>query len=164
MVLTADSKKSKNSTNKPWNVDDVKFFIKAIKMKAQLTDKKFPKIRDSVNNASSYDRKQDLKAMAPNSVSDVENERSSEGDLISKKSKNFNFEIAKVLFPRKKEAEDEIDLFKDELITILSKHDETVWIGRKENNEKGFFPSDFVEIIRNIQTIPLENNSTLNKN
>jgi hypothetical protein len=50
------------------------------------------------------------------------------------------------------------------LITNLSKHDETVWIGRKENNEKGFFPRDFVEIIRNIQTIPLENNSTLNKN
>jgi hypothetical protein len=85
-------------------------------------------------------------------------------NVNSKKSKNFNFEIAKVLFPRKKEAEDEIDLFKDELITILSKHDETVWIGRKENNEKGFFPSDFVKIIRNIQTIPLENNSTLNKN
>ncbi len=42
------------------------------------------------------------------------------------KSKNFNFEQAKVLFNRKKEDEDEIDLWQGEVITILSKNDENV--------------------------------------
>ena len=61
--------------------------------------------------------------------------------------KKFNFEQAKVLFNRKKEDEDEIDLWKGEVITILSKNDEHVWVGLKEDKQKGFFPSEFVQIV-----------------
>ena len=53
----------------------------------------------------------------------------------------------KVLFNRKKEDEDEIDLWQGEVITILSKKDENVWIGLKKDNQKGGFPSKFVQII-----------------
>jgi predicted nucleic acid-binding protein len=67
------------------------------------------------------------------------------------KSKKFNFEQAKVLFNRKKEDEDEIDLWKGEVITILSKNDEHVWIGLKEDKQKGFFPSEFVQIVNPIK-------------
>jgi hypothetical protein len=49
------------------------------------------------------------------------------------KSEKFNYEQAKVLFNRKKEDEDEIDLWRGEVITILSKNDENVWIGLKED-------------------------------
>ena len=66
----------------------------------------------------------------------------------------------KVLFNRKKEDEDEIDLWQGEVITILSKKDENVWIGLKEDKQKGVFPSEFVQIINpmnpNIESNPKE--------
>ena len=64
-----------------------------------------------------------------------------------KKTKQFNFDRAKVAFDRNKEEDDELDLFKGEIITIIAKKDENVWIGLKENNQKGFLPSAFVQIL-----------------
>jgi hypothetical protein len=150
MVFTANGKKSRNSTRKLWSIDEINFFKKAVKMRAKLSDKKFDdrfdSFRNSVNDAASYERKLFKNSENAKNATQTGSQNKDDSAFLNK-SKKFNFEQAKVLFNRKKEDEDEIDLWQGEVITILSKNDENVWIGLKEDKQKGFFPSEFVQII-----------------
>ena len=150
MVFTANGKKSRNSTRKLWSIDEINFFKTAVKMRVKLSDKKFDdrfdSFRNSVNDAASYERKLFKNSENTKSSTQTGSQRKDDS-AFSNKSKKFNFEQAKVLFNRKKENEDEIDLWQGEVIAILSKNDENVWIGLKCDKQKGFFPSEFVQII-----------------
>ncbi len=119
------------------------FFKKAVKMRAKLSDKKFDdwfdSFRNSVNDAASYERKLFKNSENTKNATQTGSQNKDDSAFLNK-SKKFNFEQAKVLFNRKKEDEDEIELWQGEAITILSKNDENVWIGLKEDKQKGFFP------------------------
>jgi hypothetical protein len=142
MVFTANGKKSRNSTRKLWSIDEINFFKKAVKMRAKLSDKKFDdrfdSFRNSVNDAASYERKLFKNSENTKSSTQTGSQRKDDPAFLNK-SKKFNFEQAKVLFNRKKENEDEIDLWQGEVITILSKIMKMFGSVLKKTSKKVFF-------------------------